>query len=275
MIRLGDIGFLNSWPVTYALSKGKVESPSSLIVRAIPADLNRQLINGQLEVSAISAFTYLEHLNDLYLLPDLAIGSDSGVNSVILVSRLPIAELQKQTVALTQEGATTPVLLRILMKRAYGVDCNYEVSPLKFPEVLLRYPAALIIGDEALKALPAAKDDFQTWDLGALWREWTHLPMVYAVWAARRDVAQSRPEEVGQIHEALLASKQWGLSHLEEVAGQAARFGGFSKQTVLDYYHGIRYDLDMKARSGLQRYAQEAQALGFLPAETADDRQRS
>lgn len=268
-MRLGDIRFLNSWPITYAVARGIVPVPAAL-VRGTPARLNAQLVEGALDVSAVSLVTYLQHAEDLLLLPELAIGSESGVNSVLLISRRPIQELGGQPIAVTADGATTPVLLRILLEQAYGVRARYVPAAVRFPEVLREYPAALVIGDEALRALPAARDDYFTWDLGALWRDWTGLPMVYAVWAARRAVVERAPELIGQLHEALLASKAWGLSHLDEVARAAAAATGFAPAVVSDYFRGIRYDLDGAALAGLRRYAALAQQAGVVPADTVD-----
>lgn len=268
-LKLGDIQFVNSWPVTYALAKGIISAPATL-VRETPAKLNERLANGTLDVSAVSVLAYLQQADDLFLLPDLAIGSESGVNSVLLVSRQPLRELTGQRIAVTADGATTPALLRMLLEQAHGVRAEYVATHVEFPAVLRTYPAALVIGDDALRALPVARDDYFSWDLGALWREWTGLPMVYAVWAVRRAVVEQFPDLVGELHEALLASKQWGLSHPNEVAHAAARASGFPEAIITDYFRGIRYELDASARAGLKRYAECAQALNLVPAETTD-----
>lgn len=268
-MRLGDIQFLNSWPVTYALTQGLVPAPA-VVVRGTPARLNAQLADGALDVSAVSLVAYLQHADDLLLLPELAIGSESGVNSVLLISRRPMQELGGQPIAVTADGATTPVLLRILLEQAYGVRAQYVPAAVRFPEVLREYPAALVIGDDALRALPAARDDYFTWDLGALWRDWTRMPMVYAVWAARRDAVERAPQLVGQLHEALLASKAWGLSHPDEVACAAAAASGFAPAFIAEYFRDIRYELDAPALAGLRRYAVLAQQLGAVPADTVD-----
>lgn len=265
-IRLGDIEFLNSWPATYALAAGLVPAPVTL-VRGTPAALNAQLAAGTLDASAVSAMAYLHHRDEWQLLPELAIGSESGVNSVILVSRVPLLALAGQTIAVTPQGATTPALLRILLEQGHGLKARYVTAEQPFPAVLREFPAALLIGDEALRALPAARDDFFTWDLGALWRQWTGLPMVYAVWAVRRAVAAAAPEPVQALQQALVASKQWGLAHLDEVARAAAARTGFPEAVVRDYFRGIRYDLDDAAQAGLQRYAECA---GLTPSLSPD-----
>ena len=52
--RVGDIQFLNSWPVTYALRKGIVPANVHLI-SGPPAELNRRLLTGELDASAVSS----------------------------------------------------------------------------------------------------------------------------------------------------------------------------------------------------------------------------
>ena len=60
-------------------------------------------------------------------------------------------------------------------------------------------PTAVLIGDAALRAAHDNKHLHVT-DLGQAWREWTGLPMVFAVWAARRDFAEQHPGEGGARH---------------------------------------------------------------------------
>ena len=51
--------------------------------------------------------------------------------------------------------------------------------------------AAVVIGDVALRAtlFDARRLGLSVLDLGEAWRELTGLPMVFALWAARRDYA--------------------------------------------------------------------------------------
>ena len=263
-LKVGDIGFLNSWPVTYALSNGLIESEASL-VRGVPAKLNADLLEGRLDVSAISSFAYLKHTEELVLLPRLAIGSESGVNSVLLVSRTPISELQNKRIALTSQGATTPVMLRILLEKAFGVHAHYETLPFEFPQVLEQFDAALLIGDDALHAAYQGISEFHTWDLGELWKRWTGTSMVYAVWAARRDVVERDPEGCQVLREALIRSRNWGLQHLDEVALAASEENDFPVSFVKEYFEGIQYELDSSAQEGLRRFAQEAEGLRLVP----------
>ncbi len=88
MTRLGRIGYVNCYPVYWAIDRGLVAAPASLVT-GTPAELNDRLADGRLDVSVISAVAYAQHAGDLELLPDLAISSDGPVRSVLLFSRLP------------------------------------------------------------------------------------------------------------------------------------------------------------------------------------------
>ena len=57
------------------------------------------------------------HADELLLLPDLAVCSDGKVLSIIVVSKLPIHELDKKTFALTNTSSTSQVLAKIILKK--------------------------------------------------------------------------------------------------------------------------------------------------------------
>ena len=212
--QLGDIEFLNTWPVTYALRKGLVPSPVRT-VQATPAELNRRLLSGELDASAVSSVLYLRHSEELVPVPGLCIRSDAGVHSVLVVSRQPLSTLKGRTLGVSNQGATTPVLLK-LVARQRQLKIKLEVTPLRYPEILKEYPAALLIGDEALQASQSA-DPLQWWDLGEAWTSWTRLPFVYSLWVVRREVTERRPEALETLREGLEASHRWGQAHEREL----------------------------------------------------------
>ena len=71
--------------------------------------------------------------------------------------------------------------------------------------------AALIIGDAALRVDPATLP-FETLDLGEEWTTMTGLPMVFAVWAGRKEVMQDRYEQALRSNPAATAWRTWTTS---------------------------------------------------------------
>ncbi len=268
MIRLGDIQFLNSWPVTYALRTGIVKSDIQ-VISAAPAELNRRLLVGELDASAVSSMLYLRHQEELVPIPGLCIRSDGSVKSVLLVSRHPWGELRGKKIAVSNQGATTPILLRLLLRQR-RLNLTLESTLLRYPEILKEYPAALLIGDEALLASQEVQEKgLVTWDLGEAWTQWTKLPAVFALWVIRRHLLQSKPECLEEVASLLYSSYEWSRFHPKELLSAMRKTAPFEATFLIRYLGALSYDLDAKAWAGLRRFAKEAEKIGELPAGTA------
>lgn len=263
-LRLGDIAFLNSWPVTYALRQGLVGGDVAAVL-APPAELNRRLLSGELDASAVSSLLYLRHQEEFIPIADLCIRSDGGISSVLVVSRKPLEALKGKTIAISNQGATTPVLLKILLKEK-KLRMNLEVSSLRYPEILEEYPAALLIGDEALVA--SQEESLIQWDLGEAWARETNLPFVFALWVVRKKFAQEAPEKFSQLSQALHASYEWSKRHPKELVSAMRKTFPWEITFLIRYLSKLSYDLDDRAWKGLRHFAWEAQRLGELPKGT-------
>ena len=276
-MNLGDIQFLNSWPVTHALRKGVVQrsvpgtgsvpGTDIKVVPGTPAELNRRLLTGELDAGAVSSMLYLRHTEEFVPVPGLCIRSDSPVQSVLVVSYQPLTTLKGRTIGVSNQGATTPVLLRVLAAQR-RLKINLEMTPLRWPEILREYPAALLIGDEALEASQSA-DGLQWWDLGEAWTAWTKRPFVYALWVMRRALAEKEPQALEELTEALRASYEWGKGHRDEMIGAMRKIFPFEATFLRRYLQAISYQLDARAWAGLARFAREAERIGELPRGTA------
>src|SRR2546423_2312473 len=162
MIRLGRIAYANMAPVFFRVGVEYEE------VSGVPTELNRRLIAGELDTAPISSIEYARHAETLRLLPRLCVSSEGAVDSIQLVSKLPLEAIR--TVAVTPESATSVVLTKVLLPDAEQVPPGEPAE------------AKLLIGDAALKS--AFEDPTPHHDLGRLWLQRTGLPMVFAVWAA-------------------------------------------------------------------------------------------
>jgi chorismate dehydratase len=128
--------------------------------------------------------------------------------------------------------------------------------------MLLEADAGVLIGDAALRALYEAPGlGLNVTDLGEAWREWTGLPMVFAVWAARRDFAAQHPGLVKDVHEAFLRSRDLCLAELDEVAMAAARWEPFDAATLASYFRVLDFSLGDRQVAGLREFARRATTL--------------
>ena len=263
-LRLGSIQFINSLPVDLGILSGAVAADAQ-ITQSTPSALNQKILQGELEVSPVSAFWYAKHHKELLLFPDLSISSESGVQSVLLFSRCPIKDLKGKKIGLTGKGRTTPVLLEILCRSKYGFAPQFAGCGSFLPGVPEDLDAVLLIGDEALLAKRHWKEgSWGAFDLAREWRDWTGLPIVFAVWAVRRDVFLFWPEKIAALHKALLKSKAWGAGHPGEVIQKAQEKTELPREILTAYFSGLSFDFDEKLKSGMRRFFKEASRCGLL-----------
>jgi chorismate dehydratase len=265
-MRIGRIGYINCAPVYGAIDRGIVAlPPRAELVTGTPAELNDLLIAGELDVSVISAVEYARHAKDLLLLPELAISCDGPVRSVALFSKRPVTDLGTHTVLLSASSRTSVALLELLCRDVWHIKPKLAEARAEAQDLdalaALPHEAVLVIGDAAL-ALATRGAYPHRYDLGAEWKQWTGLPFVFAVWAARR-VAD--PTAVRRSHEALVTSRAWGLAHLDELATDAARATGVGVAACREYLGGLDYAFTDKHLAGLTDFFRRLAAEGIVP----------
>jgi chorismate dehydratase len=263
--RVGHIQFLNCLPIYWGLVRSGALLDVEL-TKDTPDRLNDRLVAGELDLGPISLVEYLRHTDDLLLLPDLAVGSDGPVLSVNLVSQLPLAELDARRVALGSTSRTSVLLARMWLEQVHQVRPEYFGCPPDLTTMLLEADAAVLIGDAALRATyDAPRHGLTVHDLGAVWKEWTGLPMVFAVWAVRREYAEHNPGLVKEVHDAFVRSRNEALAHVDEVAERAARWEAFDPATLATYFRTLDFSLGARQVAGLTEFARRAAAAHALP----------
>ena len=261
--RLGHIQFLNCLPLYYGLVKNDVLLDVDL-VKADPADLAVTLVDGGLDIAPIPAIEYARHADELVLLPDIAISSDGEVQSILLLSKTPTSELDGGVVALTNASRTSQALARILLAKRWGVAPAYVQMPSDLGSMLREADAALLIGDDALRAYWDKPAGLLEYDLGSEWTAWTGLPMVYAVWAARREFVAEQPEAAQAVVDSLGRSLTYCRAHLDDISDYAARWEPFPAEHFRSYFDALQFRFDPRYREGLTRFLAEAHAIGQL-----------
>src|SRR5229473_1295094 len=118
MVKLGRISYVNMAPVFYRLGAEVDESTG------VPTELNRRLLAGELDVAPISSIEYARNAERLRLLPRLCVSSEGAVDSIQLVSRVPLERIR--SVAITPESATSVVLTKVLVPEAVHVPLGEE-----------------------------------------------------------------------------------------------------------------------------------------------------
>jgi chorismate dehydratase len=264
--RVGHIQFLNCLPLYWGL----VRSAALLDVdlrKDLPDRLSDDLVAGRLDIGPVSLAEYLRHTDDLLLLPDLAVGSDGPVLSVVLVSQCPLADLDGQRVALGSASRTSVLLAAMLLEDRVGVRPDYFSCPQDLPVMMQEARAAVVIGDTALRAtfVDGPRLGLSVHDLGLAWRDWTGLPMVFAVWAARREFVEDHPGLVKEVHDAFLRSRELFSARMDEVVADAVRWEDYDATTLRRYFTTLDFSLGPRQLAGVREFAVRAAVRGAVP----------
>jgi chorismate dehydratase len=215
-------------------------------VAGVPTELNARLLAGELDLAPISSIAYARNADDLRILPRLCVSSEGAVDSIQLVSRVPLERVG--SIAITPESATAAALLRVVLPEAAHVPLGEPAD------------ATLLIGDAALASM--FEDPTPHHDLGRLWLERTGLPMVYAVFAC----PDPPPEGVLALEEALLAAHRRARSRPEELAREASARYGYPPGFLARYFEKLRYRFGPRERAGLLTFFELARDAGELDA---------
>ncbi|WP_258396709.1 menaquinone biosynthetic enzyme MqnA/MqnD family protein [Streptomyces sp. Amel2xB2] len=270
--RVGHIQFLNCLPLYWGL----VHTGSLLdleLTRDTPEKLSDQLVNGDLDIGPITLVEFLRNADQLVALPDIAVGCDGPVMSCEVVSRVPLEELDGARVALGSTSRTSVRLARLLLDERFGVRPDYYTCEPDLARMMREADAAVVIGDLGLRAylrhLPEA--GLAVHDLGDLWKEWTGLPFVMAVWAVRRDYLERHPETVDEVHRAFLASRDLALEEVAKVAEHAARWEVFEPPVLERYFTTLDFRLGAQQLQGVAEFVRRTAAAGDYPADVRVD----
>src|SRR5215471_13537988 len=215
----------------------------------LPSACADDLASGAADIGIVPSFELTRQ--DLDIIPGAGIACHGPVRSILLISRVPAAEIR--AFAADTSSRTSVELARLILERRYGA------APESIPhapdlEAMMRIAdAALIIGDPALRIDPAALP-YHVYDLGAVWLELTGLPMVFAVWAGRRNMVT--PE----IAEAFRASCRYGRECLEEIVAAESIARGFAPEVVREYLtRYIVHELGPRDYEGMRLFLEWAQ----------------
>ena len=278
-LRISIVQYLNTAPLIWGFSNGPLQGKYDLSF-TVPSQCSEDLRTGRADIAIIPAIEY-QRIDNLVILPDMAIASKQQVRSLLIVSKKPIGQVQR--FALDRSSRSTQALTRILCAEKWKIAPTFfEASP-DLAEMLEQADAALLIGDPALRISLGIEHHRQTgaegqsicpaatlgisrsellyvYDVASEWRSLTELPAVLAVWAARPGVAT--PEVTADF----LASRDFGLSRIAEISHDASLELELPAQAIETYLRrNIDFSLDSENRRGLHLYYQHAARLGLIP----------
>jgi chorismate dehydratase len=222
-IKVCAVSYLNTSPLVWGMLHGDQRGAFDLTFR-VPSACAGAVASGEADIGIIPAIELNRH--DYGRIRGLGIASRGPVLSILLVSSKPFAQIE--TLAGDTSSRTSVALAGVILARRYGAQPRVISRPPDLVRMLEDADAALIIGDPALHLDPAALGDYVL-DLGAEWTALTGLPMVFALWAGRKEAITPEVEAVFQ------GSYQFGRDHLDDIIRVEAAQRGIRPELARDY----------------------------------------
>ena len=252
--KLGSVPYLNARPLTdWFTETDEGQALGARVEFILPSELAPRLEPGDFAAGLVSAIAWIRRPQLVYA-PGISVACDGAVRSVRLFSKVPVERIQR--VALDTSSLTSVALTKLLLEERFGIRPEYTPMAPELDAMLASHDAALLIGDKGYQ-------DYDTGllalDLGEIWKEWTDLPFVFALWIGRPDLLT----EALCAH--LLKAKEWGVAHLDAIAARRAHEHGESHERAAAYFsHAIVYDLGAREEEGLRLFAEKIRARGLI-----------
>lgn len=241
--RLAASSYLNSAPLIWSFLQGSRRGHVDF-VEAVPARCAELLARAEVEGALVPVIEY-QRIAGGALVGDVCVGSQKEVLSVVLVSK--DTELEHvRSVALDESSRTSATLVKIIFREFLDHEPAWTVRTPNLEEMLERNDAALIIGDPGM-AFPRA--GLKVWDMASLWRKYTGLGFVFAMWMVRDDAIE-RARTVG-----FAGARDEGVAHVEDIVAEYQHKLPMPVSELRKYLtENISFRLDQSMERGLKLY---------------------
>jgi len=241
--RLAASSYLNSAPLIWSFLQGSRRGNVDF-VEAVPARCAELLAQREVEGALVPVIEYQRIAGGL-LVGDVCVGSQKEVLSVVLVSKDTELEHLRR-VALDESSRTSATLVKIIFREFLDHEPAWTVRTPNLEEMLERNDAALIIGDPGM-TFPRA--GLKVWDMASLWRKYTGLGFVFAMWMVRDDaIEKARTVDFA-------GARDEGVAHVEDIVAEYQNRIPMPVSELRKYLtENIVFHVDDSMQRGLQLY---------------------
>lgn len=173
-MRIGVVPYINALPLCSYLS--------SPLRYEIPANLEKLMAEGELDVALLPIFALFKPNNYTPLFEAGVIQADGPVESVMIFYK-DIHPSKAKEIFITSHSVTSVSLFKVI----YSLFWKQDLAQLKITKNE-NCEVQLLIGDEALFF---NKPGYQKVDLAQEWKKYTGLPFVFAAWVSQKNMAKT------------------------------------------------------------------------------------
>jgi chorismate dehydratase len=242
MIRIALVSYFNTRPFMDGLQHA-FEAEELQLQEVPPSECALRLQEGKCEMALVPVGA-LSDFHGISVMKDHCLGADGRVDSVFLFSQVPVQEAE--SLVLDPHSRSSNGLAAVLLKEYWDRELPM-VQPKgeRFSQIQGK-ACGVAIGDKAF----ALKDQFPyVYDLAEIWKRYSGLPFVFAVWAYKADAVA--PGMVERVRKAL----EWGRNHRHQSAQRWALTYGYQLEDAVNYLtNSISYEFDSAKHEAMKKY---------------------
>lgn len=185
MINISLVSYSNTLPFRYALENSESINEKLNLSFCYPAECYISILKNKTDISLVPVAT-LNLLNDVRIFSDYCISAYDKVESVLLLSKVPLSDVKE--IILDYQSKTSVAMVKIFSRFFWNKNFSFFDAKPGFENCINDKTAAVVIGDRAIKL----RNNYPFLiDFAAEWRKFTGLPAVFAVWVARNYIDYS------------------------------------------------------------------------------------
>lgn len=167
--RIGLVNFLNSYPFRYGLEQKRIDFQT-----AVPSLIAKDLAENKLDIGLVPLVAF--HDNAQWnRINNFGIVSSKKVKTVLLCANKPLEEIV--TIQADSDSLTSNRLCYVIFNSFLNRKIVWDTS--------INVDAMVRIGDKAFEI--DARFPY-VYDMAELWKKYTNLPFVFAVWVANKEL---------------------------------------------------------------------------------------
>ncbi len=264
-VRIGHSPDADDAFMFYALASGKLDTGRYEIAEVMSdiETLNRRALEGELEVTALSAHAY-PYLCEGYVLTSCGASIGDGYGPVVVSRRVIDRDgLRACTIAIPGKLTSAALALRL-----YLGECRTKVMPFNriLPAVEAgEVEAGLLIHEGQLTYTRSGLS--LVVDLGAWWKRETGLPLPLGLNAVRRDLGPEMGRDLARL---LRSSIEYGLENRKPALDHALTYARGLERERADrfvgmYVNSFTVELGSIGRKALRTFLEEGHRAGAFP----------
>jgi chorismate dehydratase len=246
-LKIGCVSYLNAKPLIHNLEN----DPDLDLHLAVPAQLLEGMRSRRYDIALLPVIDY-QRLPEARIVPSGGIGCDGPTLTVRIFSRVPIEKIT--TLACDVESHTSIALARIILAERYGITPQFIDSSASANDA----HAMLLIGDKVVTHQPPAMP--HQLDLGAAWKDLTHMPFVFAVWITRAGT------DLRNLPQRLEQARIQGLSDLPNIIARHAITLGWPADLATQYLSKyLKFEITEPQLNAIRRFHELAAKYQIIP----------